>query len=693
MPMTVMGVFYTMNERGTIDPSSRVGWSLQHCFDTQEHVATPHTGFAHAINLHKALSRPSFCVLCLQGINKQHEHKPSVQDEAPGDRAGGSKQAMEREQRLMKQVKDPEEGFRMWKQPQQRPGSSLFSIKTKRDGVQRSRVKSGDEKTAEKAAIEILVHGGENIASVLQRLLESVGNCPSVWDQIIKQMESRGARRRALEIFHFLQRQDAFRMLEQNYVTIIGILGRDGKVGLAQEIFSSMREKEMVPTVFSYTMLMNVYAKNGLLKEAWEVFETMQKEGCSPTVVTYNGLIHACANQGKRVKDALELFDLMKSKGNSGSEVTYNSLVNACLSEGCVDQAYAIFQEMRKENHLPNVVTYTNLINAYGKAGDLRTAMSIFKEMKDKGRVPNVWTYNSLLKAHAKQGFLKEAWGLYKEMECAGCLPDLYTYNIVLDMYGKGGLFDELDNIFQEMLISRVVPDQDQFQLDELAYSNRLETRSGLGSLLDSPAKQQSVAVSMQQVTYNTLLDAYSKRGQSGKALDILEKMKEAGCRPDVWTYNILLTSTEAEKTWQEMRSAGCLPNISTYCGMIDCYAHHGMYEEALSIFRKMMKAGLEPDTQIYTALMDAYANAGECDEVEKLLFEMQSIGLVPDGVTYGILVRAFAKADRLNEGLTYYKYVLQHVETDCRMCKPLIVEYYEAYEVFISQMEGERIL
>lgn len=73
--------------------------------------------------------------------------------------------------------------------------------------------------------------------------------------QMMKQLEHRGARGKALQVFRFLQGHSTCVLSEHNHLTIIGILGRDGKMALAREIFDGMKGAEIAPSVLSYTAL------------------------------------------------------------------------------------------------------------------------------------------------------------------------------------------------------------------------------------------------------------------------------------------------------------------------------------------------------------------------------------------------------------------------------------------------------
>lgn len=75
--------------------------------------------------------------------------------------------------------------------------------------------------------------------------------------QMMKELEVRGARRQALQVFRFLQAQPSVKLREQNFVTIISILGREGKLGLAREIFDSLKKLGIATSVHSYTGLIS----------------------------------------------------------------------------------------------------------------------------------------------------------------------------------------------------------------------------------------------------------------------------------------------------------------------------------------------------------------------------------------------------------------------------------------------------
>ncbi len=144
------------------------------------------------------------------------------------------------------------------------------------------------------------------------------------------------------------------------------------------------------------------------------------------------------------------------------------------------------------------------------------------------------------------------------------------------------------------------------------------------GSCTFSPMQVPSVSVSycqflnLLQVTYNTMLDAYSKGGHFVKARQVLDNMKQAGCAPNLWTYNILLDSLgkagcidEAAQLYDDLKSAGHSPNLVSFSAMINTYGRWGLFAEAQKLWQEMRAAGCVPDATVFCGLINSYSHHG----------------------------------------------------------------------------------
>ncbi|KAK7843518.1 pentatricopeptide repeat-containing protein [Quercus suber] len=55
-----------------------------------------------------------------------------------------------------------------------------------------------------------------------------------------------------------------------------------------------MRQKGLLPDMFTTNMILNGFCKQGRMKAAIDLFMDMQRTGLSPDIVTYNTLIGGC---------------------------------------------------------------------------------------------------------------------------------------------------------------------------------------------------------------------------------------------------------------------------------------------------------------------------------------------------------------------------------------------------------------
>lgn len=62
---------------------------------------------------------------------------------------------------------------------------------------------------------------------------------------------------------------------------------------MAEKLYSSMRDSDCPPTLYTMTALINAYAKEGLCEKAEEAFHNIKALGLEPDVYSYNALMGA----------------------------------------------------------------------------------------------------------------------------------------------------------------------------------------------------------------------------------------------------------------------------------------------------------------------------------------------------------------------------------------------------------------
>merc|ERR1740138_322374 len=110
--------------------------------------------------------------------------------------------------------------------------------------------------------------------------------------------------------------------------------GKNGVcIGLALDLFRSMKEAKVVPDAFTYNALFTACEKRLWPDRAEELFREMEANGPEPDVIAYTALM-SCWAKSKRPERAIQLLEEMQSKGLTPNAVTYSTLAWACERAG-----------------------------------------------------------------------------------------------------------------------------------------------------------------------------------------------------------------------------------------------------------------------------------------------------------------------------------------------------------------------
>ena len=176
---------------------------------------------------------------------------------------------------------------------------------------------------------------------------------------------------------------------------------------------------------------------------------------------------------------------------------------------------------------------------------------------------------------------------------------------------------------------------------------------------------------------WNTLIRGYARTLRWRAAADCLQRMRDAGCPPDLVSYTNVATAClradrpkEALRRLDELERARAAavavtgpggraarrlrPNVVAYT--IGCLAHAktGDLVGALLVLRKMRDAGVAPNERTCAAVLECCLKAGRPSSAMGLVEEMRASGVREDVVTSTLLLRCHlaagepAKASRL---------------------------------------------
>ncbi|XP_010258668.1 PREDICTED: pentatricopeptide repeat-containing protein At1g63400-like isoform X2 [Nelumbo nucifera] len=227
--------------------------------------------------------------------------------------------------------------------------------------------------------------------------------------------------------------------------------------------------------------------------------------------------------------------------------------------------------------------------------------------------------YNRLMKVFSRAGNVDEVLRLLRDMKEAQCHSNVLCYNTVLNCLAVANRFDDIDAVLAEMDYGGIVPNVS---------------------------------------TFNILVKAYSCHSFQFKvAFEVLKKMSEHGCSPDVITYSTLITGLsragrhqDAYAVLDRMLANNVLPNVYTYTPLLQGLCKKGEIQNAKDLIETMWNNGCPPNTETYNILIDALCKFGNFGEVESIFEENKSKGWKPNAVSYNIYLNGLCKVGRVEE-------------------------------------------
>ncbi|KAK8570290.1 hypothetical protein V6N13_002980 [Hibiscus sabdariffa] len=497
--------------------------------------------------------------------------------------------------------------------------------------------------------LQLALHNGQaGLESVLVSF-ESKLCSSDDYNFLLRELGNRGEYEKAIKCFQFAVGRERRRNEQGKLASaMISILGRLGKVELANCIFETALREGYGKTVYAFSALISAYGRNGYYEEAIKVFDSMKNYGLKPNSVTYNAVIDACGKGGVEFKRVVEIFDDMLSGGVQPDRITFNSLLSVCsrgslwesamnlFSEmaGRFDDALNLFNEMKFLGIGLDRVSYNTLLSIYAKLGRFEEALDICREMEGSGIRRDVVTYNALLGGYGKQGKYDEVRRLFGEMKAQRVSPNLLTYSTVIDVYSKGGLYEEAMDVFREFKRAGL-------KADVVLYSALIDAlcKNGLVksavSLLDEMTKE---GIRPNVVTYNSIIDAFGRPVTSKCVFDVGETSElQTDTSSMVIERDIVANGTDGENN----RIVKIFGQLAAEKGGQAKKGGGGKQEILciLGVFQKMHQLEIKPNVVTFSAILNACSRCDSFEDASMLLEELRLFDNHVYGVAHGLLL------------------------------------------------------
>jgi pentatricopeptide repeat protein len=451
------------------------------------------------------------------------------------------------------------------------------------------------------------------------------------------------------------------------YTVVLNAFARRGKAEKAEALLESMIEDSLNgnesarPNVISFSVVLNAWSKcrsNDAPERAEAILSRMrelyQKDGdkwdTKPNAVSYTSVMDCWAKSRlpaapERAEAWLRATQERFLQGEEDCRLnsrSYTAVLDAFARRGQSESAEAILEEMCKDfangnrNAKPDVVSYTTVLSAWSRSQ----------------------SHNAPERAEA---ILSRMWELYKSKAGGGqpVKPNVVSYTCVIDCWAKSA--------------KKYGAQRAEALLREMQRLSKEEGHSDL-----TPGFR----------TYNTVLNAFARRGQPENAEAILDEMyreyitgRNPSCKPTVVSYTTLMNAwgkshlpeapARAEdilaNMWElyQEKNFDTKPDMASYTCVADCWAKsrdkaagdwaEAVLREAEQLYMNGDK-DFSPDIRLYNAVLNAFAQGGNGDQAQALLEELlpendsgknlfQNATLIPTVVSFNSVLNAWSKS------------------------------------------------
>ncbi|OIW14551.1 hypothetical protein TanjilG_14937 [Lupinus angustifolius] len=398
------------------------------------------------------------------------------------------------------------------------------------------------------------------------------------------------------------------------------------------------------------------------LKKAAEPKPDPPPEAPIETWKKRNFLSHETAiNLIKREKDpqhALKIFNMVsEQKGFNHNNATYATILEKLAQSKKFQAVDRVLHQMTYEACKFHEGIFVNLMKHFSKSSMYEKVLQTFFSIKpivrekpspkaistclnllvDSNQVdlvrqlllhakrslthkPNVCVFNILVKYHCKNGDLDSAFEVVEEMRNSKfSYPNLITYSTLMDGLCQNGRLKEAFEIFEEMVSKdRIVPDP---------------------------------------MTYNVLINGFCCGGKPDRARNVIEFMKNNGCRPNVINYSALVNGLckvgklqDAKEVFAEMRSSGLKPDTVCYTSLINYVCRNGKIDEAIELLKEMKENECQPDTVTFNVILGGLCREGRFEEALDMVENLPHEGVYLNKGSYRIVLNSLTQNCDLNK-------------------------------------------
>ncbi|XP_010475151.1 PREDICTED: pentatricopeptide repeat-containing protein At1g04840-like [Camelina sativa] len=367
-------------------------------------------------------------------------------------------------------------------------------------------------------------------------------------------------------------------------------------------IFRNFEEKNL----FVFNVLIRGLTENARPECSVRHFIHMLRLGVRPDQLTFPFVLKSNSKLGLRWLGRALHASTLKNSVDCDSFVRV-SLVDMYAKTGQLNYAYQVFDESPESIKKESILLSNVLINGYCRAKDMRMATTLFTSMPER----NSGSWSTLIKGYVDSGQLNRAKQLFEVMP----EKDVVSWTTLINGFSQNGDYETAISTFFVMLEKGLKPNVYTLAAVLSACSKSGALGSGIkihGYVLDN-------GIRLDRAIGTALIDMYAKCGEVDCAATVFSDMN--------------------------------YKDILSWTAMIQGWAVHGRFHQAIQCFRQMLYSGEKPDEVLFLAVLTACLNSGEVDLGLNFFDSMRlDYAIEPTLKHYVLVVDLFGRAGRLKE-------------------------------------------
>ncbi|XP_072954482.1 putative pentatricopeptide repeat-containing protein At3g11460, mitochondrial [Typha angustifolia] len=361
----------------------------------------------------------------------------------------------------------------------------------------------------------------------------------------------------------------------------------------------------LLPSSDAYLLssLLSSYCRLHLLPFAHQLFDEMFQSPVTPpsTLLTASNALISGYSFNTLPSQALELFRQMRREGLRFDAVTLLALLPSTSPHFALSALHAC---AFRSSFIAVPAVANCLLSSYARLGAVELARKIFDEICPEKR--DLVSWNAMVSAYAQNGLASEVLELYQQMVGnAGVKPDEVTLVGVLSSCAHLGA-----RSFGNGVERYVLSGKPSFRANVFLQNALINFHARCGEL----ERAQEIFDRMPKrtiVSWTALIAGYGMHGHGDVAVELFERMRMEGMRPD----GIAIVS------------------------VLSACSHGGMTDKGMEYFDAMEKVyGIKRTPEHYACMVDLLGRAGRLKDAQELI---ESMAVEADGAVWGALLGA----------------------------------------------------